>query len=358
MMRLFPLLCILLLVAAAAPGGERIEIIHADKNQGRMEAGEQLRILSGHVHVRKDSLEMFCDRAVFYTKQDYVHLTGHVRIDQGARRLSSAQLKYYPREDHAFAFGNVLLTTAEDTLRAGQMTYDLARDTLLARYDVRYHNPLKGTRLFGETAFFDRDRDYLHLYGNSRVVQKDDGSADTLRVWSEHLYYWKSPTRQLLARDSVRLEQGDFHARADSIRYDLDREMAYLMGRPRVITGKNILNGNFMIAEMDSSSVRRVLVKNNATALSPRDSVSTEKNRLSGKEIELFLEDKKPTLIIARYNAGSIYYVDSENERGSNYATADSIHVYFREGKPDSIVVSGGVQGKYYPEDYKGVRKF
>ncbi len=357
-MRPFLLLFALYLILGAAPRGDRIEIIHADENQGRMVDGEQLRILSGNVHVRKDSLEMYCDRAVFYTQQDYVHLSGHVLIDQGTRRLKSAQLKYYPREDRAFAYGGVRLMSAEDTLRADQMTYDLARDTLLARYDVRYHNPLKGTRLFGETAFFDRNREYLHLYGNSRVIQKDEGSADTLRVWSEHLHYWKSPTRQLLARDSVRLEQGDFHARADSIRYDLDKEMAYLMGRPRVKTGENILNGNFMIAEMDSSAVRRVWVKNRATALSPRDSVSSDKNRLSGKEIELFLEDKKPTLIIARYNAGSIYYVDSDNERGSNYATADSIYVYFREGKPDSIVVSGGVQGKYYPEDYKGVRKF
>ncbi len=357
MMRLF-LLFVLFWLTGAAPRGDRIEIIHADSNQGRMSDGEQLRILSGNVHVRKDSLEMFCDRAVFYTRQDYVHLSGHVLIDRGTRKLRSAQLKYYPREDLAFAFGGVRLISGEDTLRADEMTYDLARDTLYARYDVRFHSPEKGTRLFGETAFFDRGREYLHLYGNSRVVQKDTASADTLRVWSEHLYYWKKPTRQLLARDSVRLQQGDFHARADSIRYDLDKELAYLMGRPRVKTGQNILNGDFMIAEMDSSAVRRVLVKNHATALSPRDSVSGDKNRLSGKEIELFLKDKKPTLIIARYNAGSIYFVDAESESGSNYATADSIYVYFKEGKPDSIVVTGGVQGKYYPEDYKGVRKF
>ncbi|HHM02376.1 MAG TPA: hypothetical protein ENJ15_05130 [Caldithrix abyssi] len=353
---------LLLLLAALLPAGAqksgRIEIIHADVNQGRMLDGEQLRILSGNVHVRKDTLNLFCDRAVFYTRRDLVELSGHVFIDRGKRKLNSARLNYYPKKDMAFAFGGVRVSSAEDTLRAGRMRYDLARDTLYARYDVRYFNPQKNIRLFGETAYFNKNREYLHLYGNSRVVRADSAGGDTLRVWSEHLYYWQKPTRQLFARDSVRLEQGDFHARADSIRYDLDKELAYLMGRPRVKTGQNILNGDYMIAEMDSMEVKRLLVENNATALSPRDSLSEDRNRLSGREIELFLENKKPVLIIARYNAGSIYFVDAESESGSNYATADSIYVFFKQGKPDSIDVSGGVQGKYYPEDYKGVRKF
>jgi len=353
----YPLLMLLAFLFTVAQKNNRVEIIHADTNSGRVVEGEQLRILNGHVHIRKDSVHLYCDEAVFYSRQDFIRLTGRVRIDNGLRKLRGPFLDYYPKTDIAEAYGGVTLTDAEDTLYARRLRYDMKTDTVRAEEKMVYLNGPRCIRLSGERAFYNRTRARLHVWENARFEQRDSSTLDTLHIRAGHFFYFKTPNRYLYARDSVVVTKGSFHARADSMRYVPDEEMVYLMGRPRVTVEKNLLLGSRIRALLDSNAVKHVWVNDQARALSPRDSLSGLKNRLSGKEIELFIEDKKPVLIIARENAGSRYFVESETEKGENRATADSIYVFFREGKADSIVVSGGVRGTYYPDSYKGERK-
>ena len=352
---LFPLIVLLVL---ASRNQNRVEIIHADANSGRTVNGEQLRILSGDVHIRKDSTELFCNEAVFYSKQDYIHLDGGVRLIRGSQKLRSAYLNYYPSQDKAIAYGGVILTDVKDSLNARRLVYDMKTDTVWADEKITYINEPKHLTLLGDRAFYNRPGSFLHVWGNNHFSKTDSISGDTLHIRARHFYYFKNPQRILFARDCVRVRQGTFRARADSMRYLPDSENVYLMGRPRVNVDRNILSGVAIRALLDSGAVKQVFVTGKALALSPRDSLSELKNRLSGKEMELYLENKKPVLIIARSNAGSLYYVENESEPGVNWATADSIYVYFKEGRADSIVVNGGVQGTYYPDSYKGERKY
>ena len=52
--------------AAKKPG--RLELIHANVSRGVVENGIALRVLEGNVHARQDTLELFCDRAVYNEK--------------------------------------------------------------------------------------------------------------------------------------------------------------------------------------------------------------------------------------------------------------------------------------------------
>ena len=57
-------------------------------------------------------------------------------------------------------------------------------------------------------------------------------------------------------------------------------------------------------------------------------------------------------------NAISIYYLkDQGKDNGINSVSSDSLFIYFADNKPKNIIAKGGVEGTFYPPDYKGIIK-
>ena len=178
------------------------------------------------------------------------------------------------------------------------------------------------------------------------------------QVFSEVLEYYGDTLNYAYAVDSVRLSQGDFLAHCDTAWYYSRSEIAWLKGNPIAWVEKSELTGTVMKAKFDSTDLKHIDVQGNAKAKTLQDSSETEYNILTGKSIEFFIEHKKPKLVIARNNASSLYYLSEQSDSGINYSTSDSIFVFFNEGELDSIEIIGGAEGTYYPDTYKGERKF
>jgi len=105
--------------------------------------------------------------------------------------------------------------------------------------------------------------------------------------------------------------------------------------------------------------IKVINIMGDAIARNYTDSLQSKMNVLKGKTIDFFIEDKKPKFIVARDNASSIYYMEDDGvDQGNNYATSDTIFIYFKEGELDSIDIIGGSQGVFYPSDYKGEKAF
>ena len=116
------------------------------------------------------------------------------------------------------------------------------------------------------------------------------------------------------------------------------------------------MTGKRIKALFDSTKIKNINIYDDAYTRTLSDSLKNEYNILKGKAIELFIEEEKPKLVIARYNASSTYYLEEETEKGMNYSTSDSIYVFFKKGELDSIEIIGGAEGVYYPDSYKGVK--
>ncbi len=101
--------------------------------------------------------------------------------------------------------------------------------------------------------------------------------------------------------------------------------------------------------------IQRIIVRENALATSVLDSVTGKQNRLTGREIIMYITDRQLRELRAISNATSNYYLrEEQEEKGLNVASADTIKVFFKNSELDSIDVKGGSQGIYYPADYKG----
>jgi hypothetical protein len=132
-------------------------------------------------------------------------------------------------------------------------------------------------------------------------------------------------------------------------------EKIYLRIKPVAWQEQNEMTGAVINLELDSLEIKDIFIHQKAHLKSLADSVSTKYNHLRGKSIQVSLLDRRPYRITARNNASSVYYLkDEENDQGINSASSDSIIIFFEQGEVDSIAIIGGVEGIFYPSDYKG----
>ncbi len=336
----------------------RIQIIHADLNQGRNINGEQLRILKGSVHVVNDTVHMYCDSAVFYEKINMLHLSGNVILDNGQRLLRAKQISYYPGLDKAICKENVRISGKKDSLFADKLTLLLANSSGTAKGNVYLKDKVQNAIIRGNQARYDKLSKNFECWGNARFFKQDSADSDPLTVTAENIRYFGGADARAVAIDSVVIKQGSFRSLSDSATYLTQKEQADLKGHPMAWVEKSTLQGQRILADFDSSRIKHIYIQTDARAVSLVDSIKKTYNVLQGKIIEFFLTYGKADSIISRNNASSIYYLDKEGgQQGSNYSTSDSIFVYFKNGKPDSIEIVGGAQGTFYPEGYKGEKK-
>ncbi len=332
-----------------------IELIHADKHIGKKVNDEQLRIFEGHVHFQQDTLHMWCDRAVMHEASEKIDFIGNVTIVAGKRTVRAERIEYYWKPRKAVCYQNVQIKSGQDSLFAQYLEYNFKTEDALARDDVYLFNSENKTHIWGQAGRHLPDENFSEVLGNAHLMKIDTAGGDTLHIFAEILQYFKQKEqKKAMAIDSVTIVQGNLKAVCDTAVYWVDEEKAVLRHQPQAWYEDNYLNAHLMKIEFDSLKLRKIVLIGQALAKSLADSTTGEENILKGKQIQFFVKNKKVERIIAINNASSLYYVtDESSEKGANYATADTIKIYFKTGKLDSIQIIGGARGTYYPEAFK-----
>jgi lipopolysaccharide export system protein LptA len=358
-MRFFTIPILLFItIMVMAQSKSKIRIIHSDLNIGRKVGNEQLRILKGAVHVVKDTVHMYCDSAYFYEERNMLELLSNVRVDNGHRVIRAKKIIYFPDDNLVECIGFVRSSSDTDSLFTHRLVYNLKKKEAVATDSVFLWNREERVFITGDKAYLEEERDYFRVTRDAHFVQIDSSTQDSFQVVAQKLEYFGDTLNYAFAVDSVTIWQGGLKTESDTAWYYSKTEIAWLRGKPTVWFENNELNGDEIEVKMDSSKVKRLMVYKNAVAKTINDSLKNEYNLLKGKSIEFFMDENKPRLIIARLNASSKYFLTNETDQGINFSTSDSIYVFFKAGTLDSIEIIGGAEGIYYPDSYKGERKF
>ncbi len=352
------LLAAALLIAADPDSG--LELIHADKIVGKEADGQKLRILLGHVHFHQDTIDMYCDQAVDVNDQQLLKFIGNVLIDDGHSRLRADSIEYYPDKDLAICKNRVRMKRGNDSLYAEFFTYNFKTEQAAAKKNVYLYNEENQVQIWGDYGEYDPENKHSMVERNSRFMKVDTASGDTLTITARQLnYYDRKEETRAVAIDSVTITQGALRAVCDTAIYLPETEKVFLNRKPFVWYEESELSGNRMEAYFDSLKLREIYVDGEGMAKSLADSVKMKYNVLNGREIRFFIENDKPEKIKAIDNATSIYYLkDEDSDQGVNFATADTIVIFFAEGELDSIQIRGGAEGVFYPGDYEGEKVF
>jgi lipopolysaccharide export system protein LptA len=379
-------LVVIFLVSGNAPGQGKDDIIlkHADVFAGKNVNGEDLRELTGNVHLVQGNVLVWCDRAVQHLSKNEVELMGRVRIlrdtvtltakrgiyygntkkavcEDGVRLETTHVIlladsgTYFTEEKKSFFHSHVRVIDSTTTIFSDQLTYLEKERESIAVHNVKVINADNNVKLFGDyLEHFDGTR-YSRITEQPRLMQIDTSSKgviDTLVVKSVLMESYDDSTKKLIVTDSVAMARGPLSVRCGWARYFTQKQFIELHLEPVVWYDDNQASGDSITLFMSHNKLQHAVIRNRTFALSLSDSVYPARyNQLTGRKIEMFFQDDKLHEMAVDQNAISLYYLyDGKDPNGANKTSGDEITMTFLEGKIDLIRIVKGIEGTYYPE--------
>jgi lipopolysaccharide export system protein LptA len=329
---------------------QKLELVRADYIRGVEVQNKVLKVWDGHVHVRQDSLELFCDHATYDDVEKKINLDGNVRLIQGEDTLYTKYLTYYEDSQLAIAEESVQVHRPDQFLYSDYLEYYYQTDRLKARGHLRIIDTKSSVTITAEKGEYLPEEKMTFVEENAHFCQVDSTQKDTLHIYGRRMEYYSGEIKKAMAKDSVRIYQNTLYAYGDSAIYFVDDQIAYLEINPFAFQENNKMFGNQIKLIMKELEVEKIQINGNAQAISIEDSLLGKENQLEGKEIIIFVSEGRLTELWAISNAKSLYHLKEDQEYvGTNSASADTIKAFFKNNELDSIVVIGGAQGTFYP---------
>ncbi|MGB6269409.1 MAG: OstA-like protein [Olleya sp.] len=295
----------------------------------------------GQVHIYHDGIDMFCDKAIFYGKEDFVEAYGNVNMKQGDTiNLTSTYVEYSGKTQLAFASGDVVLTDPQSTItsdtlyfnRAKQESYyksggKVVRDssgTITSRIGRYYMNEKKyrfvdSVKLVNpdyvlntKTLDYYSDSGHAYMYGPSTIV------GDSSKIYSERGFYDTKNDTGYFVRKS-RIDYDNRVVEGDSLYFDRNKNFASATNNITVTDtiNKSIVKGHYAEVYRAKDSV---YITKRALAISTQ-----EKDSIYMHADTLMVTGKPENRITRAYYNAKIYKSDISGK-------ADSIHVNHKSG--------------------------
>ncbi|MCX6178528.1 MAG: hypothetical protein NT163_04025 [Chlorobiales bacterium] len=230
--------------------------------------------------------------------------------------------------------GNVVLLHHNLTLKCDRATnYEQENKIVLTGNVFMTDNTVE---IYGENGVYYTDRQTGELIGNVRGRMLDN----SLVAKSKKAVVNKTTSQIWLYDDAIA-----WHDRHQQINGDiilLHLKEVDTSGKHKSIDEIQV-HGNAFFAAQDTLSLSPIVY-----------------DQLSGKKMVILLNDaSKITGITLTTQAESLYHLYN-NERkplGINYSSGDMIRMFFTGGVLKRVKVTGNIEGKQYPESFRGDKK-
>ncbi|WP_232729144.1 OstA-like protein [Ulvibacter sp. MAR_2010_11] len=249
---------------------------------------------TGQVYIVHEGVEMWCDQAFVYLKDNFVKAYGTVRIAQGDTvSMNSKYAEYNGNTQFAFASGDVVLTEPKTTLRTDTLYFDrikqqafyrtggTVRDTAstltsrIGRYyaETKKYQFLSGVKIVNpkytvnsEQLDFYSETGGAYLYGKSTIV------SETSTVYCERGYYDTRNDTGYFVKNS-RVDYNNRILYGDSIYFDRNKSFASATNNIKVLDtlNKSIIRGHYAEVFRAKDSV---FITKRAVAVTLRDNDS------------------------------------------------------------------------------------
>ena len=229
--------------------------------------------------------------------------------------------------------GNVVFLDGTITLRCDRATdYEQENKIVL---DGNVFMTDNSVEIYGEHGVYFSDREIGELSGNVRGRMVDNSLAGKSRRAVVN-----KATSQISLYDDVLVWHGHQQISGDTILLHLKESDGG--GKRKHVDEIQVINNAFFAAQ-DTLSLSPLVY-----------------DQFCGRKMVILLNGKsKITGITLSSQAESLYHLYNENRKpsGINYSSGDMIRMYFTDGILGRVKVTGNVEGKQYPESFRGDKK-
>ncbi|WNH09829.1 OstA-like protein [Thalassobellus suaedae] len=296
---------------------------------------------SQQVHIKHGSIDLWCDRAIHYSKEKFIEAFGHVKMIEGDTiNMTSKYIEYSGKTELAFASGDVVLTDPSSTITSDTLYYDKLKQqtfyksggtvvkdssgTITSKIG-RYYMNLKKYQFVEDVVlvnkdatinsnFFDfySDTGLAYLFGPSTIT------TETSKTYCEKGFY-DTENKIGYALKNAKIDYDDREILGDSLYFDNNTSFASASNNIKVTDTINhsIIKGHYaeVFKEKDSLFITKRAL---AITVQENDSIymHADKIMVTGKP--------EHRIVKAYYNA-KLYKSDIS-------AKADSIHADQKTG--------------------------
>jgi lipopolysaccharide export system protein LptA len=328
-----------------------IHLIHADVLKNITQNGQAVQELIGAVHIVQDSLHVTCDKATHFQEEGRLIFEGHVVFQDTFRTLKAQQVVYYQKTRQVTATNEVDIV--QDTLQIGCQKALYMDETGDAYFEggVKLLDKRSLSTIEGERGSYSEPNRFARVLGNPVFTERDTTDSVRMQIFGQEIEY-RTASRVAVARDSVLVVRGDVKATSQLLEYNREEGWAVFSGNPRIHRGNEIVEGDTISLIFREGDIHQVLVKNQAYATVPTDTLRTDRmNWMRGKNMDLRMENGQLSQAVVSGQAQALYYpIENGKSEGANRVSGDMITLWVKNGAVSRIKVNGGTQGTYYPE--------
>jgi len=164
---------------------------------------------------------------------------------------------------------------------------------------------------------------------------------------------YRDTVERLVAIDSVEFVRADLAGKAGLAVFYTQNDSILLRLNPVLWYRMTQVSGDSMNVYLTERRLKLVSVRGNALAISQSDSLFPGRfDQLTGEQLHMYFADQVLAKIDVQIRAMSVYYVYEDSlANGLNKSSGDRVLITFTKGRVKSILVVGGVEGEYVPEN-------
>jgi len=281
------------------------------------------------IHIFHDGIDMYCDKAIFYGKEDFVEAYGNVKMVQGDTiNLNSKYAEYSGKTQLAFASGDVILTEPQSILTTDTLYFNRAKQEAYYKTGGKVVRDSSGTITSKIGRYFMPRKKYRFQDSVKLINPEYTLKTKILDYYTDtgHAYMY-GPSTIEDAASKIYCERGF---------YDTESDTGYFVKKSRIDYNNRVFEGDSMYFDRN---------KNFASATNNIKVTDTLNNSIvKGHYAEVY-RAKDSVFITKRALAITL------QEKDSIFMHADTLMV---TGKPEHRITRAYYNAKIYKSDISG----
>ncbi|TXG34516.1 OstA-like protein [Seonamhaeicola maritimus] len=314
---------------------KKIEIKYAGRLNVDEEKHPGARILtrddSQQVHITHESIEMWCDRAIHYGKENYIEAYGNVRMKQADTvNMTSKYVEYSGITQLALARGEVILQDPKTTVSSDTLYFDRLRQEAFYKSG--------GTVVKDSTTTITSKIGRHYMQENKFKFVEDVVLVNDSTTIKSNFFDFYSDTGQAFLFGPSTITTPESTTYCEKGFYDSEIEVGYALKNARIDYDNRIIEGDSLYFDT---------TKDFASATNNIKVTDTINHSIiKGHYAEVFKGEEKDSVFITKR---ALAITVQEND--SIYMHADKIMV---TGKPDNRIIRAFYNAKIYKSDLSG----
>ncbi len=304
---------------------------------------------AGQVHVYHDGIDMYCDQAVLYGKENFVEAYGNVKMVQGDTITMIAKYaEYSGKTQLAYAKGDVVLTEPSSVLTTQKLFFDRAKQEAFYNEDGKVVRDSSGTITSRVGRYYMSKKKYRFLKTVELVNPEYILTTNQLDFYSETGHAFMFGASKIVGETStVYCERGFYNTNNDTGYFTKNSRIDY---DNRVVVGDSMYfdrNRDFASASNNitiTDTINNSIIKGHyAEVYKSKDSAFVTKRALAISVQEndsiyihsdtLMVTGKEDNRITRAFRNARLFKSDVSGK-------ADSIHVNHQTGLTQLINLS------------------